>query len=101
MNNLPWWVRRSAALYRACVSGAISEPDYLASLKHAGLADATVTERMHYDAAMVSDLALSMLPATLLKPRCCDKPIAGHVVSAIAPQVENRIWSAKFYARKS
>ena len=50
---------------------------------------------------MISDLATSMLPTALMKPHCCGKPIALHVVSAVAPQVENRIWSAKFYARKS
>ena len=101
VNNLPGWVRRSAALYMACVSGGISEPHYLAGLQQAGLADAAVTERQHYDAAMISDLAVSMLPAALVKPRCCNKPIAGYVASAIAPHVQNRIWSAKFYARKT
>ena len=94
-------VRRSAALYMACVSGAISEPDYLAGLAQVGLIDASVTERAHYDAAMISDLAVSLLPASLTKLRCCDKPIAGYVASALAPRVENKIWSAKFYARKS
>ena len=38
VNDLPWWVLRSAALYMACVSGAISEPDYLDGLKQAGMA---------------------------------------------------------------
>ena len=53
VEDLPDWVRENKALYSACVAGAISESDYVAGLRAAGLADVEVRDRLVYDAGQL------------------------------------------------
>lgn len=92
VQDLPDWLRQNAAAYSACVGGAISEPEYLAGLRAAGLVDLEVTERLVYDAdqlrAMVADEAgPGRVPAELL-----DRALA---------EVTGKIWSAKVVGSRS
>lgn len=47
--DLPDWLRSNEAAYAACVSGAVSESEYLAGLAAAGLTDVEVTSRHLYE----------------------------------------------------
>ncbi len=90
VEGLPWWARRIAGLYDACVGGAISEMTYVAGLRVAGLSDVTVTERQVYGEAELSGYVLSGAAGRL--PRS--------VVRAGARRLAGRIWSARFSGRR-
>ena len=51
--NLPDWLRQNNQLYAACVGGAISEEDYLAGLREAGLINVEVRNRFVYEASQI------------------------------------------------
>jgi hypothetical protein len=53
----PEEIRKSSALYCSCVSGAISEDEYLAGLRAVGLVDVEVRARLVYDADQLEGLA--------------------------------------------
>lgn len=72
VRDLPEAVRKNAALYSSCIAGAISEEEYLAGLKSAGLLDAAVRDRQLYDAPQIealvgSELGLSSETASLAR----------------------------------
>ena len=46
--NIPEWLRKNKNLYSACVSGVISEEEYLSGLRKAGLEKIKVSERKTY-----------------------------------------------------
>lgn len=86
---LPWFLRRSTALYAACVSGAIPEAQYLQGLRDAGFTDVKVTERIVYDHDQVVGLfdeSRILGPFTkMFKPlaiRLLDRYIVGKVWSS-------------------
>jgi SAM-dependent methyltransferase len=54
--SLPEWIKELSLLYSACVSGAITEDEYLAGLREVGLADVTVRDRLTYDSAQLAAL---------------------------------------------
>lgn len=100
VRDLPWWARSSRFLYAACVAGAIDEGDYLRGLQAAGLADVQVSERSLYEPSQLVGLVEDMLPAALLAPRCCGKPLLRGATRRIANMAATRVWSAKFVGRK-
>lgn len=98
VEDLPWWVRRSGRLHCACVAGAISEAEYLAGLRGAGLDGIEVAERLVYDAGQLRALAESeaatvRLPAGL---RRAARRLAGRLAAGFS----GRVWSAKFVGRR-
>jgi len=48
--NIPEWLRENKNLYDACISGVISEKEYLSGLRKAGLEKVKVSERKIYQA---------------------------------------------------
>jgi arsenite methyltransferase len=92
--DLPHEVRESAVLYSSCVAGAISETDYLAGLRKAGLTDVEVRARLVYDATQLEAFAASESESL-----CCCGPGSAKL-SEIARSLSGKIWSAKIYARK-
>ncbi len=46
--NIPEWLRENKNLYSACISGVISEKEYLSGLRKAGLEKVKVSERKTY-----------------------------------------------------
>ena len=60
-DDLPEEILSHAAAHAACVSGAISEADYIAGLEAAGLGDIEIAERKVYDAHELKALAASDL----------------------------------------
>jgi len=85
--ELPDPVRRSEALHGCCVAGAISEREYLAGLRSAGLVDVEVRERRVYDAAQLRALAGSEL-------------ITGDEAAELLATLAGKVWSAIICARK-
>ncbi len=93
VEDLPWFLRRSPALYTACVAGAISETQYLNGLRAAGFSDVQVTERIIYD----HDQVMSLIPDVLGRwTRFIRRPLRW----LIARSVVGKVWSAKVMARK-
>jgi arsenite methyltransferase len=99
VKDLPAWAKESAALYGACVAGAISEEDYVAGLQAAGLAEVTVLDRIHYDADQLLALVKSELPESEVS--CCAPSNGGELAEVVAKALTGRIWSARFHARKA
>lgn len=93
VDDLPAWIRSSAAAYSACVAGAISESEYLAGLRAAGLGEVEVAERLVYS----KDQIIGML-GTELNELGID--LSAAELQAALDQVEGKIWSAKFVGEK-
>jgi SAM-dependent methyltransferase len=100
VDDLPDWVRRSAALYSACVSGAIPEADYLAGLRAAGLIDVAVRERMDYDKAAIAALVASEVEGKAGAAACCGGNMVGKIAGEIAGAIAGKVASVKVFARK-
>lgn len=104
--DLPQALRESAQVRSACLGGAISEAEYCAGLRAAGLTDVEVPERLIYEASqladMVCDLGEEGAPAKGCGCGCdsggggLDRAAAGRVAEALA----GKVWSARFTARK-
>lgn len=95
VEELPEWVRRNKALYAVCIAGAVSERDYVEGLGKAGLEDIEVVDRLVYEASQIEGLIRSELPgveAGMLE--------RGGNLAEIAKELEGKVWSAKFSARK-
>lgn len=90
VEKLPWFLRRSAALYTACVAGAIPEGEYLQGLRNAGFSDVKVTERIVYD----RDQVILLLNETRIFGPLTRyvKPL---VVKILDRYIVGRVWSAK------
>jgi SAM-dependent methyltransferase len=91
MNDVPEEFLAEAAKYTISVVGALSEEEYLAGLRAAGLADVKVLARLIYDASQIEGALL-------------DIPKGNSALSAQVrrrvDQVVGKVWSAKFAARK-
>jgi hypothetical protein len=98
--DLPDWVRRSQALYSSCLAGAISEDEYLAGLRNAGLEDAEVRERIIYDAGQMDAFISSELPDNKQVAACCGGATGTGSIRETAEALVGKVWSAKIYARK-
>jgi SAM-dependent methyltransferase len=92
--GLPEEVQDSADLYCSCISGAISEEEYLAGLREAGLVDAEVRDRLVYDADQLEGIAGSDLGSL----SCCSGGDAQ--LRSVSRTLVGKVWSAKVYARK-
>lgn len=90
--DLPEEVRRSSELYSSCVSGAISEDEYLAGLRAVGLVDVEVRARLVYDSDQLEAIAGS--------ESGCGCGLGKEDLAAYAPSLAGKVWSAKIYARK-
>lgn len=95
VEDIPWIIRRSAALYSSCVSGAIPEEEYLKGLCEAGFSDVRVTERIVYD----RDQLAGLLRASGLF-RSLGLFARGPFLSLLDRYVVGKIWSAKVIAQK-
>jgi len=91
---LPAEILNDRSLYSACVAGAISEGQYLAGLRSAGLIDVEVRGRLVFDAVQI----LSAVKVAAGEFRLDEKFKTGS--QELAKAVEGKVWSAKVYARK-
>jgi arsenite methyltransferase len=91
VEDLPQWIRESAAAWSACVAGAISEQAYLEGLRGAGLEEVKVTERMVYDASQLRAILCEDIPGLDLDAAQID---------GLLEEYAGTVWSAKFSGRK-
>jgi arsenite methyltransferase len=89
---LPEEIMRHAALYSSCIAGAISESQYLAGLRSAGLVDVEVRDRLVYDTDQIESFVASDL-VDAGKENTTD-------LRALVRTIAGKVWSAKIYARK-
>jgi SAM-dependent methyltransferase len=87
VDDLPAILRDSAAAWSACVAGAISEQEYLAGLKQAGLREVQVTERLVYDSTQLRAILCEEIPGLDLDMAIIDTLLEEHA---------GKVWSAKF-----
>lgn len=65
--HLPWFLRRSTAMYSACIAGALREEDYLKAMADAGFENITVNARSVYSLEhLVADPQVSRVTRLLL-----------------------------------
>ncbi len=93
VEGLPDWALNSAAMRSSCVAGAISEVDYVAGLKAAGLVDVEVTDRLVYDADTVAAFVQSEVDVAAFG-------LDEDTLRMAAEQLVGKVWSARFVARK-
>ena len=98
VEDLPDWVRENKALYSACVAGAISEGDYVAGLRAAGLADVEVRDRLVYDAGQLEAMYREEIPDTATVRGAGESTEAA--LRRAAAEVAGKVWSINVYARK-
>jgi ubiquinone/menaquinone biosynthesis C-methylase UbiE len=99
--NIPEWLRENKNLYSACISGVISEKEYLSGLRKVGLEKVKVSECIVYqsdelESFIKSSDSLSFFPA--LKN---EKEFElNKVVRRIAKELEGKVASVKISACK-
>ena len=99
--NLPDWLRRNSQIYAACVGGAISEEDYLAGLREAGLIHVEVRNRFVYDESQIrSFIETEEIPG--LQEIIAGEPAQTRddLIRQMTMNAVGNVWSAEFYARK-
>lgn len=95
--SMPEDLRTNPALYNTCIAGAISEHDYLAGLRAAGLEDVSVRSRLTYD----SDQICGLVDSEVDGGGCCGSAVSGDLAQRAAGALEGKIWSANVFARKA
>jgi len=95
-DDLPTWARESDAVRASCVGGALSQDEYAAGLRAAGLADIEPRTVHAYEATELAELFLSELPDSLRTTGCC----GGGAIGGAARELEGKVKSVSFYARK-
>ena len=104
--SLPEEIRSLPAAYSSCIAGAISEADYVAGLRTAGLTDVEVRDRLIYDAGQLASFVTSETEGVCscvcgdqLSEEFGEKFVAK--VAGYARDLEGQVWSAKVYGRKA
>ena len=95
---LPWWVRRSGVLRAACGGGVISEAQYVAGLRAAGLQQSAVVARRHYEPSQLASIVSDVAPEIMRRLRCCGKPVLHAVLTRLALPISRNLWSARITA---
>ncbi len=89
--ELPREVRELAAAYSACIAGAVSEEEYVAGLRAAGLEELEVSERLVYAADQLCSLASTDLEWAGEDPT---------VLTRHAPALEGKVASIRLSGRR-
>ena len=85
--NIPEWLRENKNLYNACISGVISEKEYLSGLRKAGLEKIKVSERKTYQSDELESFIKSI-------------PEIGEEIKRIAKEPDIKVESVKISACK-
>ena len=93
--DLPANVREMADLYSSCISGAISEEEYLAGLREAGLVNLEIVDSLVYDAGQIEAMVASDVEGAC---GCCS--VSAGELRAAASSLAGKVWSIKVSARK-
>lgn len=103
VKDLPQWVRENKALYSSCISGSISEEEYLTGLEKAGMSNVEVMARLVYDTCHMAGLVKSEMPEAKKLLSCCgqtsDEAI-DKLAASVGDELQGKVWSATVYAQK-
>jgi len=94
--DLPASISRHRQLYSSCLAGAISEKDYLAGLRKAGLVELKVKGRLVYDTEQIAAFIGSEVKDG---GGCCSGDV-GPLAKRWAPRLQGKVASIKVAARK-
>jgi len=98
--DLPKDILESAALYSSCIAGAVSEKEYLAGLREAGLTDVEVLGRIVFDGAQMKDMVESELKLASGAGQGCCGTCGCAGADGVADRLAGKVWSLKVRARK-
>ena len=99
--DLPPWMSGNKKLYCSCISGAISEKEYLSGLGRAGLEQVKVNERQIYKSEDIESFIQSPDAFSLLSGGDNIKGLnLEETVSQIAKELDGKVASVKISARK-
>jgi len=91
VEQLPARLRANAALYVACLAGAVSEAEYRAGLEEAGLSEVEVVDRLVYEGEQLGALVASELASGVS---------AEELPEDFAAAFSGKVQSLRFVARK-
>lgn len=101
VEEMPAWLRGLKELYGACISGAISEGEYLDGLEKAGLESVEVRERIVYETSQLVDFIQSeVVPGAEEARETLGRFASEKVVRRAASDLEGKVASIQVYARK-
>lgn len=93
---MPAWIKEMDALYSSCVSGAISEDEYLAGLRAAGFVDVAIGDRLAYDEAQLAGLLDSETAGSC----CCESDgLSGEQAARVVAALAGKVASVRFTGR--
>jgi SAM-dependent methyltransferase len=90
--DLPPAIRQGLASWAACIGGAISEDQYVDTMRRAGLSDVQVIARQTYDAVSLRGLLEETASPAGLPPEL--------VEAVCSPEVLSQSWSTRITASK-
>jgi len=96
-DGIPAWILEYDGLYSSCISGAVSEAEYLGGLRKAGLEEVSVEARVVYDRESLGPLLDSELSDTSC---CCSSAVPADRRQEVAAALEGRVASIKVVGRK-
>jgi ubiquinone/menaquinone biosynthesis C-methylase UbiE len=101
VKNLPDWLRQNNQVYAACVGGAISEEDYLAGLRKAGLMNVEVRNRFVYEASQIKAFfETGEVPGLKEMINDISTQNRENLIHQMTMNAVGNVWSAEFYAQK-
>lgn len=99
--NIPEWLRENKNLYSACISGVISEKEYLSGLRKAGLEKVKVSERIVYQSDELELLIKLSDSLSFFSALENEKEFElNMVVKRIVKELEGKVASVKISAYK-
>jgi len=101
VSDLPDALRDDPVVYNSCIAGAISEEDYLAGLRAAGLVDLEVNKRFEFPTTLLNSTELGDL-FNQTGTECCASPSAaeGLNLQPLAEELDGKVQSLNFVGRK-
>ncbi len=97
VSDLPQWVRDSSPLHSACVAGAITEEEYIAGLRAAGLVDVEVLNRHVYDASQLESFVITEPASAEQAGACCgssDPNSFKQICKELAGKIQSDLFTA-------
>ncbi|MBA7551334.1 Arsenite methyltransferase [subsurface metagenome] len=99
--NIKEWMRKNKNLYSACISGAISEEEYLSGLRKVGFEKVKVSERKIYQADELESFIKSSDSLSFFPALENEKEFElSKIVRRIAKELEGKVASVKISAYK-
>ena len=99
--DLPPWMSENKKLYCSCISGAISEKEYLSGLRKAGLEQVKVNERQVYKFDEIESIIKSSDDLSFLSAAGNGEDLGSEeAIRRIARELNGKVASVKISARK-